>query len=136
MSNPTANQDVATKYYVDDQINSEPVIMPIDNTNLTNPQIAAIIQQIYPAVNKKTGTYAYVPTFTTSGGTVSGIDIDAVKNISYISVDSNGVQNEPVVQDIAFTDASGTMTPNVVRGLKRFIVQSGPPPTWVWDVDL
>ena len=136
VSNPTANQDVATKYYVDDQINSEPVIMPIDNTNLTNPQIAAIIQQIYPAVNKKTGTYAYVPTFTTSGGTVSGIDIDTVKNISYISVDSNGVQNEPVVQDIAFTDASGTMTPNVVRGLKRFIVQSGPPPTWVWDVDL
>ena len=67
--------------------------------------------------------------------TSGAVDIQS-NGTTVMSVDSNGVQNEPVVQDIAFTDASGTMTPNVVRGLKRFIVQSGPPPTWVWDVDL
>ncbi len=133
MANPTSNQDAATKFYVDDSLDDEPVIVPLDITGLTNANIATIIEDIYPAANKKTGSYAYVPTSTLTGATVSGININSVANKSFIAVDANGVQNESVLQDIAFNNASGTVSSSVARGLKRYKVQAG---TWVFDTDL
>ena len=41
---------------------------------------------------------------------MTGIDITAVATKSFIAVDSAGVQNESVMQDIGFTDATGTVT--------------------------
>ena len=134
LANPTLDQDAATKYYVDDQINDEPVIMNLDTSDgITNAQMATIIEDIYPAGNKKVGTFAYITTSTMAGISVTGINIGAVTTKSFISVDSNGVQNESVLQDIAFTNATGTSTPNITRGLKRFIVVGT---TWVFNGDL
>ena len=133
MANPTADQDAATKFYVDDSLDNEPVIVPLDITGLSNANIATIIEDIYPAATKKTGSYAYVPTSTLTGATVSGIDINTVASKSFIAVDANGVQNQSVLQDIAFSNASGTVNASVARGLKRFKVQAG---SWVFDTDL
>ena len=134
LANPTLDQDAATKYYVDDQINDEPVIMNLDTSDgITNAQMATIIEDIYPAGNKKVGTFAYITTSTMAGISVTGINIGAVTTKSFISVDSNGVQNESVLQDIAFTNATGMSTPNITRGLKRFIVVGT---TWVFNGDL
>lgn len=134
VADPTTNQAVATKFYVDDQINAEPVIMSLDITDgITNAQMATIIEDVYPAGNKKVGTFAYVTTVSHAGINVTGIDVGAVANKSFISVDSNGVQNESVLQDIAFNDASGTSTPSITRGLKRFIVVGT---TWVFNGDI
>lgn len=133
LAEPVGNTDAATKYYVDDQINLEPVILSLDITGLNNAQIATIIEDMYPAGNKKQGTFAYVATSSLTGATVSGIDVDSVKNISRIAVDSNGVQNESVVQDISFASASGTVNVTVQRGLKRFVVSTG---QWIFDTDL
>ena len=134
LANPTLDQDAATKYYVDDQINDEPVIMNLDiSDGITNAQMATIIEDIYPAGNKKVGTFAYITTSTMAGISVTGINIGAVTTKSFISVDSNGVQNESVLQDIAFTNATGTSTPSITRGLKRFIVVGT---TWVFNGDL
>lgn len=134
LANPTVDQDAATKYYVDDQINDEPVIMNLDTSDgITNAQMATIIEDIYPAGNKKVGTFAYITTSTMAGISVTGINIGAVTTKSFISVDSNGVQNESVLQDIAFTNATGMSTPNITRGLKRFIVVGT---TWVFNGDL
>lgn len=133
LAEPTDNTDAATKFYVDDQINIEPVVMSLDITGLNNSQIASIIEDIYPAGNKKAGTYAYVATSTLTGATVTGVDIDSVKNISRIAVDSNGVQNESVVQDISFASATGAVNASVARGLKRFVVSTG---QWQFDTDL
>jgi len=134
LANPTLDQDAATKYYVDDQINDEPVIMNLDTSDgITNAQMATIIEDIYPAGNKKVGTFAYITTSTMAGISVTGINIGAVTTKSFISVDSNGVQNESVLQDIAFTNATGTSTPSITRGLKRFIVVGT---TWVFNGDL
>ena len=133
LAEPTTNTDAATKYYVDDQINQEPVTLSLDVTGLTNTNIATIIEDIYPASNKKTGTYAYVATSTISGATVTGLDVAAAKNISYIAVDANGVLNQSVVQDVAFASAAGVVNVTVGRGLKRFIVAAG---AWTFDNDL
>jgi len=100
---------------------------------ITNAQMATIIEDIYPAGNKKVGTFAYITTSTMAGISVTGINIGAVTTKSFISVDSNGVQNESVLQDIAFTNATGTSTPSITRGLKRFIVVGT---TWVFNGDL
>ena len=134
LADPISNQDAATKFYVDDQINLEPVIMNLDVTGLTNAQVATIIEDVYPAANKKTGSYAYITTASITGATVSGINVDTpVLTKSFIAVDSNGVQNESVLQDIAFTNASGTVNVTIGRGLKRFIVSGS---TWTFDADL
>jgi len=133
LAEPTTNTDAATKFYVDDSLDNEPVIVPLDITGLSNANIATIIEDIYPAATKKTGSYAYVPTSTLTGATVSGIDVNTVASKSFIAVDSNGVQNESVLQDIAFSNASGTVNASVARGLKRFKVQAG---SWVFDTDL
>ena len=125
--------DAATKFYVDDSLDNEPVIVPLDITGLSNANIATIIEDIYPAATKKTGSYAYVPTSTLTGATVSGIDINSVANKSFIAVDANGVQNQSVLQDVAFSAASGTVSSSVTRGLKRFKVQAG---AWVFDTNL
>ena len=138
VANPTTDQSVATKFYVDDQINIEPVVMSLDiskspSGKLSNAEIATIIEDVYPASNKKPGTYAYVVTSSITGATVSGINVDTpVLTKSFIAVDSNGVQNESVLQDIAFTAASGTVQVVLDRGLKRFQVVGT---TWVFESD-
>lgn len=136
VAEPTTNSSVATKFYVDDQLNEEPVIMTMDislpgGNSLSNAQIATIIDDVYPAGNKKTGSYAYVLINSISGAQVTGINVDTpVLSKSFIAVDSNGVQNESVLQDIAFTAASGTVNVDIDRGLRRFIVSGG---LWVFD---
>jgi len=57
-------------------------------------------------------------------------------NIELVAVDSNGTQNESAVKSIAYNNANpatGTVTLNTTRGLKRFTVQSG---NWTFDTDL
>ena len=44
LAEPTTNTDAATKFYVDDSFDNEPVIVPLDITGLTNANIATLIQ--------------------------------------------------------------------------------------------
>ena len=48
------------------------------------------------------------------------MDVESAKNVSYISVDSNGTQNESVVQDIVFDGASGNVSLSASRSLMRY----------------
>ena len=109
--------------------------MNLDVTGLSSTEIASIIQDIYPANNKRPGSYAYIITSSLTGATVSGINVDTpVLTKSLIAVDSNGVQNESVLQDIAFTAASGTVNITIQRGLKRFQTV-GSPGSLVWQFE-
>jgi hypothetical protein len=70
VGDPFAPQDVATKNYVDTSIHSQLVSLCLDITNLTNTQIAAVINDVVPSAEVENGTYARVHTFYYSGATV------------------------------------------------------------------
>ena len=77
------------------------------------------------------GSFAFISTTTAAASTAENIDVDAVKNISFVAVDSNGTQNESVMQDVAFFPASGTVSITISRGLKRYTcVEAGGVNTW------
>lgn len=144
VTDPVNLQDVATKNYVDVQNRSERLSLTLDTTGLTDNQIAYIIGSVYPVFIpgqpqieqnrlREEGTEAFVVTQNLAGSTATNIDIDSVKNVSFVAVDSNGTQNESVVQDINFFPATGNVSVSISRGLKRFTVQSG---VWTFSNDV
>jgi len=144
VTDPVNLQDVATKNYVDVQNRSERLSLTLDTTGLTDNQIAYIISSVYPVFVpgqpqieenrlREEDTEAFVVTQNLAGSTATNIDIDSVKNVSFVAVDSNGTQNESVVQDINFFPATGNVSVSISRGLKRFTVQSG---VWTFSNDV
>ena len=107
---------VATKEYVDQEIATDPVVFSMDITGMgTGPTLqnalGVFLNDLYPATTLTTNKFARVHTTSYAGATVQGVDVESAKNVSYIAVDSNGTQNESVVQDIVFDagGASGTV---------------------------
>ena len=119
--------DAASKAYVDEQTSLAPVVFSMDvtalgtGTTLRN-NVAAFLNDMYPAAPANDGKDARIHTTSYSGATVSGIDVEGIKNISYIAVDSNGTQNESVVQDVSFdaAGAAGSATLTPIRTLMEF----------------
>ena len=112
----SVNNTVATKEYVDQEIATDPVVFSMDITGLgtgitLQSAVAAYLNDLYPAVTLNTNKTARIHTTSYAGATVEGVDVEGAKNVSYIAVDSNGTQNESVVQDIAFAaeGASGNV---------------------------
>lgn len=135
VTDPTNPQDAATKNYVDVQLSSEPVVLTLDITGLTQPStgnpyedVADIIETLYPASLKQSGTFARIHCTSYAGVTVSGIDVQGAMNKSYLSVLTDDSTAQSVVQDINFTsvNANAVLTPN--RSTMTFQVSGG-----VWD---
>lgn len=142
---PVDNFDVANKRYVDQTIASEPVVISLDLTGQSNPSasfatggpytdVIAILNFMYPASEKQPGTVARVYGISYTGTTVSGIDVTAAANKSYISVyvdpqDSTTPQLESVLQDINFTTVSGVANLSPSRATMEFIVNGS---VWQW----
>lgn len=116
LANPDNDQDATTKIYVDTQIAIEPIVFSMDITGLGSGSalqsaVGSYLTDLYAPAGINTGKIARIHTTSYSGATVQGVDIESVKNVSFIAVDSNGTQNESVVQDIVFDPegASGTV---------------------------
>lgn len=116
LANPENNQDATTKIYVDTQIAFETIVFSMDITGLgtgttLQSAVGAFLTDLYVPAGINTGKIARIHTTSYAGATVEGVDIESVKNVSYIDVDANGTQNESVVQDITFDPegASGTV---------------------------
>ena len=102
---------VATKEYTDEEIATEAVMFSMDITGMgtgtaLQNAMASYLNDMYPAATLNTNKVARIHTTSYAGATVEGVDVESAKNVSYIAVDSNGTQNESVVQDVSF-DASG-----------------------------
>lgn len=124
LADPENNQDATTKIYVDTQISIEPIVFSMDVTGLGSgaalqTAVGSFLADMYPPAGINTGKIARIHTTSYAGATVDGVDIESVKNISFIAVDSNGTQNESVVQDIVFDPegASGTVILEPARTL-------------------
>jgi len=147
VATPTTNNHAANKSYVDTEIASQDVIFSIDATGLSDPNdittvngpttsIGTILQTLKPAASVEDGTEAKLWVISYSSSTVSGITVDittspdtsGVLTKSFVSVDSNGTQNESAIQDISQSnDASGTISLNPVRYLYIYTAGGG---TW------
>jgi hypothetical protein len=119
VGNPTDLQDVATKNYVDARANSESVRLALDITGLTNADIGNIILALYPSGTRNVNTKAFISTSAYSGSVVTNPTTQTTK--SFVAVDSGGVQNQSVVQDFSFTNATNSVTLTVTRGFKTYI---------------
>lgn len=134
LADPSNPQDAATKFYVDDEIATEPIVFSLDitglgtNTTLQN-NVAAYLNDLYPATPANQSKIARIHTTSYAGATVSGIsipvtqspDTSGVLTTTKVAVDSNGTQNESVVRDIVFSNtASGIVALSPSRTLMVF----------------
>ena len=118
---------VATKEYADEEIATSDLAFSMDitgmgtSTTLQNA-LAIYLNDMYPAAALNTNKVARIHTTSYAGATVQGVDVESAKNVSYIAVDSNGTQNESVVQDIVFDagGASGTVILSPARTLMTY----------------
>lgn len=132
LADPDSLQDAATKNYVDTEIASQTVVLALDITGMSTPtsEIASYLQDMISASALENGTVAKIHTTNYTGTTVTGIDVASAMSKSFVAVDSNGVQNESVVQDVNFSNASGTLNLSPSRALYTFTVESG---SWVYS---
>lgn len=147
VSDPTADQDVATKAYVDSSINLEVIALALDVTGLgtggsvqQHTNIATILNDIAPASTKQNGTEARIHCTTTTGATatLTGSALNTAFNESTVLVQQkdNGGNDDgsvSVIQSATFNDATGNITSTVTRTLKLFRVSSG---SWGYVQDL
>ena len=125
VKDPTDVQDVATKIYADTEIANETIVMGFDITGLgtgsaLQAAVSGYLNDLYPAAAINNNKQAKLHCTSYANATASGIDVNSAKTISYIAVDSNGTQNESVVQDIVFAGASGNVSLTATRSLMRF----------------
>jgi len=123
----SASGTVANKAYVDEEIATEAIAFSLDITGLGTGTalenvVGSYLNDMYPAVSINNNKIVRIHTTSYSGATVEGVNVESAKNISYIAVDSNGTQNESVVQDIVFdaNGASGSVILTPVRGLMTY----------------
>lgn len=133
VSAPVDGTDAANKSYVDTSIDDQTVILTFDITGLSDANIATYLENIVSASSKSEGALAKISTILYGSVSITGIDVGSSASISYVNVDSNGVQNQSVVEDISFSPASGSATISITRGLKEFIVSSG---SWTFNRNL
>lgn len=133
----SADSTVTTKEYVDEEIAIETIVFSMDITGLgtgTTLQntVAGYLNDLYPAVSLNTSKIARIHTTSYAGATVEGVDVESAKNVSYIAVDSNGTQNESVVQDIVF-DAQGASGTVVLTPARTVMIYRSNGTTWIYQ---
>ena len=145
VADPTADQDVATKSYVDTSVKTEIIPLTLDVTGLgagstLHTNIATILNDIAPAINKQNGSEARVHCTTTTGATatLSAANLNASfnKDLEVVQkLDGNGADDgsASVIGDATFNDVTGAITSTVTRTLKLFRITGG---AWTYIQDL
>ena len=133
----SANNTVTTKEYVDEEIVTETIVFSLDITGLgtgsaLESAVSSYLDDLYPAVTLNTNKIARIHTTSYAGATVEGVDVEAAKNVTYIAVDSNGTQNESVVQDVVF-DAGGASGNVILTPSRTLMTYKSSGTGWVYQ---
>ena len=148
VKDPTDNQDVATKEYVDTEIANQTIVLTMNITGMSNPEtvdIPAELAKLAPPINYEDQTQARIlcetlslagtaTTITVNTGSSSGLTNELLVN--QIAVDKNGVVNsQSVIQSLSFPNG---ITPSgnsiaVSRVTKIFRINGG---TWEYVSDV
>jgi len=122
-----SDDTVANKGYVDEEIATETIVFSMDITGLGSGTalqnaVAGYLDDLYPLTTTHNRKVARIHATSYSGATVSGVDIESIKQISYIAVDAGGTLNETVTQDVVFdpAGASGSVVLSPVRSVMTF----------------
>ena len=128
---------VATKEYVDQELATDPVVFSMDITGMgvgptLQNALGVFLNDLSPATTLTTNKFARIHTTSYAGATVQGVDVESAKNVSYIAVDSNGTQNESVVQDIVF-DAGGASGTVILSPSRAMMTYKSNGTTWAYQ---
>ena len=128
---------VATKAYTDEEIATSDLAFSMDITGMgtgtaLQNTLASYLGDMYPPATLNNHKIARIHTTSYAGATVEGVDVESAKNVSYIAVDSNGTQNESVVQDVVFAagGASGSVVLTPGRSLMAYKSNGT---TWIYQ---
>lgn len=128
---PTADGDGANKVYVDQTVQTEPLVMSLDITGMVsiNDEIIAILQSLYPATTFANGKEARIATTSYAGQSTDPIDIATPTTTTEVDVNAAAGGVVSVIQGISLPNSlTPTFTLSVTRGQRNFIITNG---AWV-----
>jgi hypothetical protein len=89
--------------------------------------VAKVIENAIPSTQFDIDISATIPSINSVSGALYNTGSASVTRTPQL-----GNSNKTVLQDVAFSTVTGTVTAVVTRGLKQFIVQSGTPNFWAF----
>lgn len=133
LAGPTDPADAANKAYVDQSLNTDPLVISLDVTGWVSPdirdeRITTYLEALFPASPSINGKEARIVTFYYESQTVTGINVDGSSTKSTVSVQATGGGDVVVLEDVALpSNASGQYTPTVQRQIRVYEIAGG---TW------
>lgn len=118
---PVDSQDATNKTYVDQTISTSPTFFSLDVTglgtgNTLRSNVASILNNLSPAGASNINKLVKILTVSYQDTTVSNINVDAIKSVTYTYVDANGTLNKSVVENVSFPNtATGILSLTPVR---------------------
>ncbi|MDA9938529.1 hypothetical protein N9C48_00295 [bacterium] len=129
---PTADEDAANKVYVDQTVQTNPIIFAMDITGMVsiNDELITILNGLYPATTFANGKVARIATFFyASGQSTDPIDIATPTTTTEVDVNAAAGGTVSVLQGINLPNSlTPTFTLSVTRGQRNFIITNG---VWV-----
>lgn len=128
---PTSDADAVNKVYVDQTVQSNPIIFSMDITGMVsiNDEIITILNSLYPSSTFANGKVARIATTNYTGQTTDPIDIATPTTTTEVDVNAAAGGTVSVLQGISLPNSlTPTFTLSVTRGQRNFIITNG---AWV-----
>ena len=128
---PTSDADAANKVYVDQTVQSNPIIFSMDITGMVSidDEIITILNSLYPSSTFANGKVARIATTNYTGQTTDPIDIATPTTTTEVDVNAAAGGTVSVLQGISLPNSlTPTFTLSVTRGQRNFIITNG---AWV-----
>jgi len=139
VNSPTDDADAANKVYVEQTVQTEPIVFSLDvtgwvtPTNVVNAEMLTLLEELYPASAFRNGKEARIATFWYGIQTTDEVDLDSLlepgsKTFTLVQASGGGIAS--VLQDINLPLLETQFQPQLQRQVRRYIISGG-----VWTVN-